>query len=902
MYFVIACSLLSACKTLEQPENRSGSLQWSSSLEESVKPITVAPLAAFQAPLATHTESKSGDERWAYGFPKNLTQPIAVDARQGDPRSIKDAGSNSRSRTVEPYDVEKSQVFVQVNNGPSPSTEASFEDKGQATGVQESRLEELYGGHYQRQADRDLEQFGYDMFSSGVSRSGRSGPVPAHYLIGAGDEIQLSFSGSFDAYHVLKVDRNGAISIPNVGPVNVAGVAFAELESVIDSFVKQRRTGYELKVTLGSLRTIQIYVVGRVEQPGFVDVSVLDDLVTVLSQAGGPSKDGSLRKIKLVRNEQIVAEIDLYEVFVGGDSLSRYQLMDADSVVVPPIGATVGIAGYVQQPAIYELKEKTIRVRDVLSLAGGLTPFSFTPKAHLEKTVKGRGREKIDIALEGAGLETPMQDGEMLLVEAVEMDRQTIVRIEGQVVRPGDYPYRPGMKLSELIERSEGLTVDAYLPQVFISRQIGEAEVVEDVPGRSAHRQTRRVVVSDLSKAMSGDEQHDILLMPLDLVTVRSQQDSLQKAQVEVIGAVQRPGVYELTVGMRVSDLVAIAGNPMTDVYYDEAELIRRVFDEKTRRLDVDRFRFDLRDALSGSSDPAMNPMMLNGDLLVIRSLQKAQVRATIGGFVRFPGEYVFPDGAKITDLIAAAGGLLQGADLRAASFRRESTRQLQSKGMQHLSERTRRLYEAALENMVQRGSSSEGIASKVALEQTMNTLQRMQQTEVQGRIIVPFQRADFPESDYNLTLQNGDDLMIPRYEGTVSVAGHVFRPISLIADDSITVQDALEQAGGLTEYGDKELVYVIRADGRIDSVAQSPARLSKTTKLLGGDVLLVPRKPMERTFTAELGDVLGLVRQLAEVSVIGSQIGNDIDMTLVRSIYEKLGATDANTLLTGNQ
>ena len=829
------------------------------------------------APLATPNVALENLVSPPLGTPRNLTLPLneGIEPMAGKTSNI---GSSTNRESSNPT----SSVTINLNTTEETPT------PDPVIHVSQSQLEELYRGGFERSANRSLEQFGYSFLRTQNATSRSIGPVPSNYIVGPEDELIVTLSGGVEAYHRLTVDRDGLLHIPEFGPVAIAGQTFAEVDETILSFLNERRIGFKLTVSMGRLRSIRINIVGQVLNPGTVEIPAFGSPIQALGAAGGPLKSGTLRKIRLIRagspNSKFET-VDLYEFLNSSEEAPKsYQIQDGDTLYVPAIGPTIGIAGYVKRPGIYELLDGSLTVADALSLAGGLTAFSFTPLAHIEKTVEGRGRKRVGVNLNSEGLGATMSDGELLLVEAIDGDRQPIVKIEGEVSRPGDYEFQPGMTLSDLIGRADGLTIDAYLPQALISRQLGEAAPIEDVVGKSGHKQSRRIIVSNLSEAMKRNKQHDIALMPLDLITIRSRQDASPRPIVEIIGSVKNPGTYELTAGMSVSDLVAIAGNPTPEAYYDEAELIRKVFDETTRRIDAKRYRFSLRSALldPGETKGTSDPILVTGDRLIIRSLQEAQVRARIEGFVRFPGEYVFPAGARISDLIAAAGGILDEADLRAASFVRKSTQDLQRQRIKHLEERTRRLFEYALEKMVQTGHAREGIAANISLAQSMDTVDRIFQQEADGRIIIPFDRQDFPTSVFNLELENGDYLKIPRKHSTISVAGHVFRPISLIAAGPIDIADALDQAGGLTETADKKQLYVIRADGSVKSVAQKKSPLRKTDSLLPGDVLLAPQKAVERAFGAQLSDALALAKQAAELGLISASIGDDTDFTIV--------------------
>jgi protein involved in polysaccharide export with SLBB domain len=621
--------------------------------------------------------------------------------------------------------------------------------------------------------------------------------------------------------------------------------------------------------------------VGEVASPGLVEIPARASVMTALLAAGGPNKSGSLRRIRLDQNGAST-EIDLYSFLTMGERSALTLLQPGAVIVVPPVGQTAAVAGLVQRPGIYELKDGA-NIQTLLTYAGGLTAFTFTPQAQIERTVAGRGRQKFDAAITGDGLSQPVGDGELLLIGAVDTSLQPSVAVIGQVVRPGTYEYKPGLKVSDLVSRADGLTIDAYLPQALISRQVGQVGDVSQVLDRVSVGSSRRVIVVDLAKAMAHDPAHDIELMPLDQLDIRSVSQSLERARVTVLGAVRQPGTYELSAGLKVSALVAMAGNLTSDVYYDEAELVRRVRDDATTTLDIRRFRFNLGAALRGGDD---DPELRNGDQLVIRSMRAAQVKVRIEGEVAFPGEYVFPAGSRITDIISAAGGVTEHADLRAAGFFRRSAEQAERERLTHLAEQTRRAYEGALEHLVKDGQAKEGLAGKLALLQTQDLMDRIQRTDVRGRIVIPFVRSDFPTSAYNLAVEDGDRLVIPRRRETVGVVGLVFNPTNFVAEAGITVGSVIERAGGLAEYADDKRIYVIRADGTVESLAQTgDSRLAMGTSLLGGDVVLVPRAPLERSFGAELADVLALARQAAEVALLTSRLGNvsgQLDVTTV--------------------
>ena len=597
-----------------------------------------------------------------------------------------------------------------------------------------------------------------------------------------------------------------------------------------------------------------------------------------MALAGGPNRTGSLRSVEVRREDEVVASVDLYQYLTLGSSAGLTLLMPGDTIVVPTLGKTVGVAGYVLRPGIYELLDDAT-VADVIALAGGLTPFSFRLHAQLETTHNGRRRTPVDIPLDESGLAIPMKSGELLVIASLDSKQKPVVEVVGEVVRSGTFQYREGMRVSDLLGLVDGLTTDAYLPQAFISRQIGKPGQITIVPDRTAVKTTRRVLVIDLEKAQRGDPDHDVLLRPLDSLRVQNRNDAMPMPTVTIMGAVRMPGTYELTADMSVSQLVALAGNVQPEVYFDEAELLRRSYDPVQRGLSLQRYRFDLGRALTAGGEH--DPDLANGDQIVIRALRFAQVKVYIEGEVRFPGPYAFPAGTKISDLIAAAGGVLPNADMRATVFTRNSVRENQLNRFRHLKERTQQLNEQALEKLVMGGHAHEGLAAKLSLEQTREMLGRIETSQSTGRIVIPFVNNDFPGSVHDLTLEEGDRLVVKPRQETVSVLGQVFNPGTFVAEQGVTVEDLLMRSGGITADGDSDRLYVVRADGTVQGLDQGHYALHRDTKMLPGDVVLIPRRALERTLQSQLSDVLALARQSAEVAfILGRIVNNDADLS----------------------
>ena len=346
---------LSFNHSVQASENRSAEdYAWAQTLKEAIEPVPHIQDSLTEDTDSRETESKRQETREPWGQPKSFLDPISEpseseEAIEGFIINDEDA-DNEVDIPVEDDDLpddNELQDDLTVSGDAITARETVMEPIKE--GRQRSRLEELYSGEFQRKAERNLKQIGYAVFQNVVSELESTSAAPQSYIIGPGDEIILTLSGSFEAFHRLVVDRDGIISIPEFGALPVTGTRYGDLRQTVHRFLKERRHGFELTVSLGSLRTIQIKVIGRVGNPGLIELPALSNVITALSAAGGVVKDGSLRRVILSRpgsHEVIDIPIDLYDYLRHPDKPARFpQIQDGDTIFIPSIGATVGISG-----------------------------------------------------------------------------------------------------------------------------------------------------------------------------------------------------------------------------------------------------------------------------------------------------------------------------------------------------------------------------------------------------------------------------------------------------------------------------------------------------------------------------------------------------------------------------
>ncbi len=395
-----------------------------------------------------------------------------------------------------------------------------------------------------------LRQYGYTMFATTVSTFAPVDDIPVgpDYVLGPGDDLTINVWGAVDSTLVRTVDRNGRIVLPKVGDLRIWGLTFSQADRLIRDELARFFRGFQTSVTMGRLRTVSVHVVGEVCQPGVYTLSSLATVTNALYSAGGPTKLGSLREVRLLRSNVQVARIDLYDFLQRGDRTRDYRLESGDTIFVPTVGDVVAVAGEVKRPAIYEVRTGT-RLADVVTLAGGVTPTSYLKRVQIVRALPNAERATLDVDLtshylKGDEASNPLINaGDLVLIHPADPRVYNIVKVDGAVRYPGAYELKPMMRIGQL------LPADRLLPEAYTER----VEVARRRPDL-----TMEVLAVDLKKAWSGDPSNDLLLKPLDEVTVRTE---LKAARAVVLGGqVVRPGLYTIAEGEKLSSVLERAG------------------------------------------------------------------------------------------------------------------------------------------------------------------------------------------------------------------------------------------------------------------------------------------------------------------------------------------------------
>jgi len=692
-----------------------------------------------------------------------------------------------------------------------------------------------------------LKPFGYDLFEHPVSTfaPATNVPVPAGYIIGAGDLLQMQWYGSKNQSFRLVVGRDGNVNVPELGPVNVAGQSFASAKAQIESLVDKQMVGVRANVTMGDTRTIRVFVLGAANTPGSYTISGLGTITAALFAAGGVQRIGSLRTIQLKRRGETVRRLDLYDMLIRGNTTDDARLLPDDVVFIPPIGPTVSVDGEVHRPAIYELRRES-SVADVLQLAGGLTPEADTEKLALTRINDNLHRVvlQVDMAAD-AGRTTPVHNGDSLRVARLRPTLDAGILVQGYVYTPGAFAYRAGMRLTDVIRSVDDLKPNADLHYILIRRELlpdrrvivlsADLDAALREPGSAADvplYARDRITVFDLLSS------RDRVIQPL-IEDLRLQSSiSRPEEVVRIDGRANVPGQYPLETGMTVRDLIRAGGGLSDAAYGGTAELTRyRVVNGESRRTDL--IKVDLAAVLR--ADPAANIRLEPFDVLSIKEVQSWTDQETIvlRGQVKFPGEYSVKPGETLKSVLQRAGGLTQFAFPEGSVFTRRELREREQRELDQLAARMQNdIAFVALEGSV---ANQAGAASALSVGQSL--LSQLRQAKAVGRLVInlPSLMQSPVGSQYDVVLRDGDELIVPKLRQEVTVIGEVQTVTSHLWKSGLTRNDYIAMSGGETRRADSGRVYVVRADGSVVPNAGSRWFSSSNESIRPGDTIVVP-------------------------------------------------------------
>lgn len=730
----------------------------------------------------------------------------------------------------------------------------------------------------QQKKDKVLTQFGYDFFkadSRGFTPL-TDVPVGNDYLLGVGDQLNIAIWGGIDGNFELEVNQNGDLVIPKVGTVPVSGVSYGDLPSVLRSHIGRIYKNFQLSVTMNRMRLIKVYLVGQVNKPGDYQVPGASTVLSALAAGGGPTKNGSMRRIEIKRNGKLVDTVDLYDFFLKGDKVRDIRLLPGDTIFVPSIGSIAAISGNVRRPAIYELKsDETNTLKELLSLADGIIATGYLQRLQMnrvdafDKTVvtdvnldpktTGKTIDEITAAVQ-------VKDQDLVQVFSIDKSLRGYVRLEGYVLRPGDYEMKPGMRVADVLAQ------DNLLPEHYTAA----GQIIRIVPP-DYHPELRYF---NVKQAMELDPQQNIELQEMDKIRIFSRWEMEEMPQVRISGEVQKPGIYRLFDNMKVRDLLVFAGNTKMTAFMQNAEINRTKMDGHS--VSSYPIIINLQSALAG--DPDHNIALEPFDELYIRKIpnwsEETDRYVTLKGEFVYPGVYPVYRGERLSSVIARAGGFTDRAYLRAAKFTRRSVQIEQQKRMDEaLSRAEREIQQKQTQLASAAASKDELAATQVSLDSLSETVEKMRRLKAEGRVVIQIASPEkLRNSDYDLMLEGAETLEVPQHPGVVHVLGEVYNQTSFVYLPEVDrVKELLGKAGGPTQNADASSIYLVRADGSVESKQQSSFGFSwnKETRSWGfggfmstpvyeGDTIVVPQKLDKTAWLRDIKDITQILSNVA--------------------------------------
>ena len=662
--------------------------------------------------------------------------------------------------------------------------------------------------------ERGVPVFGSSLFNrSGLTfEPNLRLPTPENYILGPGDELNIEIYGYSENTVRTTVSTDGYIKIPAVGMIQVSGLTIDQARKVIRSKLYSVYYGLHsgetgVSITLGNIRSIKVLMVGEVYRPGTYTLPSVASAFNALNASGGPNRNGSFRNIKVIRNNNIIAVIDIYDFLKTGIIKNNVTLQDQDVIRIEPYGKRIEIEGEVKTTGYFEATGNET-LADIISFAGGFTTSAYKDNVTiLRNTDKERSVSDVPLSSFDAFV---LQDGDIFSVGKL-LDRFTNrVQIEGAVFRPGTYSMEAGLTLRKLIEKADGLREDAFPDRGLIVREKADMR--------------KEMVAFNVADIMSGAEP-DIVLRREDVVTIRSVLSMKEKETVAIYGEVKNQGEYDMHENMTLKDLIFSAGGFKDRAELRNVEIIRLVKDPdvlKQGKEQTKQFIFTVDQNLNFSS---------GGDEFKLENMDQVVVRMMSGymdiqsviveGEVIYPGNYTIASrGDKISDIIKRAGGLNSFAYPQGAFLIRTI-----GSG----------IADAKLDKEVYEGVSSEAIINRREFFRT------------EGVVGINLDKIlAQPGSKWDILLEGGDIIRIPRMLQTVQVTGEVLLPSHVVYDPSISFKKFIKSSGGYTSDALRRKSFVVYANGTAKATGKI-FFINNYPEIEPGSQIYVPRKPPRR-------------------------------------------------------
>ena len=674
--------------------------------------------------------------------------------------------------------------------------------------------------------------------------------TPQNYRLGPGDAVIIDIYGASQKTIQSTVSPDGEVTIEGYGPVNVSGLTVAQANARLRNTLGSRYRSSRVKLSVGQTKTIMVNVMGEVKAPGTYTLSAFATVFHALYMAGGTNDLGTLRNIKVYRNNRLVTVVDIYDYILNGKLTGNVRLADNDVIVVGPYDCLVTITGKVKRPMIYEMK-KNESVNSLLKYSGGFAGDAYRKSVRVNRKT---GREKSVYNVEEFDFANfRIDDGDSVSVDSILPRYANTVEVKGAVFRPGMYNLGEQVNsVRSLIEHAEGLTEDAFTNRAVMHRMKADRNL--------------EVISVDLAGIMAGNTP-DIPLKENDVLFIPTRQDKTTERTLTIRGEVQYPGVYKYAENETVEDFVLQAGGLTDKASTVNVMVSRRVSDAKATAPDsiiAQTYILSLKDGFVIDGTPGFKLMPFDEVSIRKSPAYAEQQNVKIEGEVMFGGTYTLSRrNVRLSDLFQRAGGATEQAYIKGARLMRKAN-EAEKARMEAVLKMQR---EQQQKNLLQLAASSNNASAitQTAKEAKDVDLLKFNVPEEYPVGIDLEEALNKPGSDADIILREGDRLVVPQYNGTVKINGAVMYANTVAYEKGKSVSKYIAEAGGYASDAYKSKSYIIYMNGKV-------AKVGHGTKVQPGCEIVVPAKMKRKMSVAE---TMSLGTSMSSIAAMIATIAN---------------------------
>lgn len=673
--------------------------------------------------------------------------------------------------------------------------------------------------------------------------------TPQNYRLGPGDAVIIDIYGASQKTIQSTVSPDGEVTIEGYGPVNVSGLTVAQANARLRGTLGSRYRSSRVKLTVGQTKTIMVNVMGEVKAPGTYTLSAFATVFHALYMAGGTNDLGTLRNIKVYRNNRLVTVVDIYDYILNGKLTGNVRLSDNDVIVVGPYDCLVTVTGKVKRPMIYEMK-KNESVNSILKYSGGFTGDAY------KKSVRVNRKTGREYAVYNVGefdfSSFRVDDGDSISVDSILPRYANTVEVKGAVFRPGMYNLGEQVNsVRTLVEHAEGMTEDAFTNRAVMHRMKKD--------------RTLEVIAVDIAGIMDG-KVPDIPLKENDVLFIPTRQDKIQERTITIRGEVQYPGTYQYADNETIEDFVLQAGGLTDKASMVNVSVSRRVADNKALQPDsviAQTFTLSLKDGFVVDGTPGF--VLMPFDEVMIRKSPgyAEQKNVKVEGEVMFSGSYTLTRrNARLSDLFAKSGGATEQAYIKGTRLIRKAN-ETEKERMRAVLKMQR---EQQQKNLLQFAASSNGSNLQDVAKGAQSA--ELEKFNVPDEYPIGIDLAEAlknPGSDADMILREGDRLVVPQYNGTVKINGAVMYANTVAYEKGRSVKSYIDEAGGFASDAQKSKAYIIYMNGKV-------AKVGHGAKVQPGCEIVIPSKLKRKMSVAE---TMSLGTSMSSIAAMIATIAN---------------------------